>query len=76
MNAVIAFITIPVLVMLLIPFLSVKWKGVIIISSVILNAIISGYIAVQTLSGQTFDYVLSGSLVSGPIHLKIYAQGF
>jgi hydrogenase-4 component B len=73
MKAILVFIAISVLVIVLIPFLKVKWKGLILISGVVINAIISGYIAVQTLSGQTFEYIFPGSYVTGPIRLEIDA---
>jgi formate hydrogenlyase subunit 3/multisubunit Na+/H+ antiporter MnhD subunit len=71
--SVLVFITITLIAAILIPFLKVKWMGVVIISAIAINALFSGYFAVQTLCGNTFDIYLSGSLVTGPIHLKMDA---
>jgi len=73
MNAINAFIAITCLTILLIPFFKVKWKALVILVAVAINAIISGNISLQTLMGQTFSYTLAGSWVTGPVHLHIDA---
>jgi len=73
MNTVIAFIVIPIIIICLIPFLKVKWKAIIVITAIVVNAFISGYFAIQTLKGITFGFVFPGSLVTESIHLKIDA---
>ncbi len=56
-----------------IPFLTVKWKGIVTISVVILTAIISGFAGLNALLGNTMDFVLSGSIVTGEIPIRIDA---
>ncbi len=73
MNAVIIFIVVLVLTIFLVPFLNVKWKGIVLLTAIAINTMISGNIAILTLIGQTFDYALSGSWSTGPIHLHIDA---
>lgn len=73
MNLVKAFILIPFLGLLFFPFLRVKGKAVIIFSIVLLNAVVSGYFAVQSLLGNTFEFILPGSIITGNIPLRIDA---
>ncbi|HNW50063.1 MAG TPA: proton-conducting transporter membrane subunit [Prolixibacteraceae bacterium] len=69
----IAFLTLPVLVTIAIPFLKVKGKGIVAISVIFINSIISCYFAIQTLSGQVFDLSLPGNVVTGPIRIYLDA---
>jgi len=68
-----AFIIIPIIVILILPFLNVKWKGIILFAGLLLNAIISSYFGVQTLLGKTFEFILTGSFVTGLISLRLDA---
>ncbi|PIZ08157.1 MAG: hypothetical protein COY56_05270, partial [Flavobacteriaceae bacterium CG_4_10_14_0_8_um_filter_34_31] len=67
------YIAILILSLLVIPFLKVKWKGILTISSVILNAILSGYLALPTLLGEKLEFILSGTLITGEIPIRIDA---
>ncbi len=73
MNLVKAFIFIPFITILLIPFLRVKWKGIVLFTAIVLNAIISGYFAIISLNGQVTEFTLPGSIITTPIHLQIDA---
>jgi len=52
-----AFLILPMIAILLIPFFSVRMKGVVLFTVLLLNAMLSGYFAIQTLIGQTFRVV-------------------
>ena len=71
MNLIQVFLVIPFFVILLIPFLRVKGKGMVVFGAVVLNALLSGYLALQTLSGKFFEFAFPGSLVTGPVNLRI-----
>ena len=73
MNLIKAFLAIPVLVIFLIPFLNSKGKGLLLFTAIVLNAVISVYFASQTLGGQIFEFTFPGSLVTGPVNLRIDA---
>jgi len=73
MNLTNAFITVPVLAILIIPFLKVKGKGMVLFSAIVMNALLSGYLAFQPLSGQLLEFSFAGSLVTGPVNLRIDA---
>jgi len=73
MNLIKAFLAIPVLVILLIPFLQTKGKGLVVYAAIVLNAILSGYFAFQSLSGQFLEFTFPGSLVTGPVNIRIDA---
>ncbi len=73
MNLIIAFLLIPFAGLLLIPFLEVKWKGIATLILLTVNAVISGYFAVQSLRGDAISLILPGSYVTGPIPLRLDA---
>jgi len=73
MIEVIGFILISLLTMIAIPFLHLKWKGIVLFSAIVLNAVISSSFAIQTLGGQSFEFIFGGSIVSGLIPLRIDA---
>lgn len=73
MREVIAFILISLTTMIAIPFLHTRWKGIATFSAIALNAVISSFFAVQTLGGQSFEFIFGGSIVSGLIPLRIDA---
>jgi hydrogenase-4 component B len=73
MNVIKAFLAIAALTMLLIPFVKVKWKGIILFSAIVLNALISSSFSLPALTGQTFEFTFGGSLVTGPVNLLIDA---
>lgn len=73
MNLVITFLLIPIIGVILIPFFKVRGKGVVVLISVILNAVISGYIAVLSLMGQATNLSMPGSFITGAIPIRIDA---
>jgi len=73
MNFVIAFVLIPFIGMLLFPFLKVNGKGIAAFALLLVNALISGYFAVQNLTGEAISIILPGSFVTGIIPLRIDA---
>ena len=73
MNLVIAFILVPVAGMILIPFLKVNGKGIAAFALLTINALISGYFAVQSLLGDAISFSLPGSYVTGIIPIRIDA---
>jgi hydrogenase-4 component B len=73
MTLVISFILISILGVILIPFLKVKWKGIVALLTVSINAVISGYLAVLSLMGQTMNLNMPGSLITGNIPIRIDA---
>ena len=73
MNLINAFIAVPVLAILIIPFLKVKGKGIVLFAAIVVNALISGSLGLQTLGGQLFGFSFPGSLVTGPVNLRIDA---
>jgi hydrogenase-4 component B len=73
MNLIKVFLAIPVLTILIIPFLKVKGKGIVLFSAIVLNALLSGYFGLQTLAGQSLEFSFPGSLVTGPVNLRLDA---
>lgn len=73
MSLVSVFILIPVISVILIPFLGEKWNRTIVFSVILLNSLISGFFAVQTLMGQSYEFLLSGSYITSMIPLRIDA---
>ena len=71
MNIVWSYTLIPVIAICLIPFLKMKGKAIAVYSVISFIAILSGYLAIQVLSGQNFHITLPGSYVSGPVNLEI-----
>ncbi len=68
-----AFLVILLIALILIPFSTVKGKGIVVFTAILLNALLSSYYAVQTLLGTTFEFMLPGSLITGLIPLRIDA---
>jgi hydrogenase-4 component B len=73
MSLITLFALIPFAGMLLLPFLKVKWKGLLTLALLGINASISVYLAVLSLCGDSFSLTLPGSYVTGPIPLRIDA---
>jgi formate hydrogenlyase subunit 3/multisubunit Na+/H+ antiporter MnhD subunit len=73
MNLVAAFVLVPFAGMLLIPFLKVNGKGIVTFALLLVNALLSGYLAVQSLQGEVLEFILPGSFVTGDIPLRIDA---
>lgn len=63
--------------MMLIPFISVKWKGIVTVTAVVVFAILSSTIAVQAMNGEQIEYLFRGSLATGEIPVRVDAlSGF
>lgn len=73
MTIIDAFIVTIISAIFLIPFVKVYWKGLITISTVIIVTILSSSIAIDAMHGNEYIYFFKGSLVTGPITLKIDA---
>lgn len=73
MNLIKVILVLPVLVILLIPFFKTRGKGILCYAAIILNTLLSGYLAVQSLAGEMTEITLPGSLVTGPVNLRIDA---
>lgn len=67
------YMAILILSLLAIPFLKVKWKGIITLSLVIFNAILSGYLALPALLGENLEFIFQGSIVTGEIPIRMDA---
>ena len=61
------------LTLFFIPFLSASLKGIITLSVVILNAILSGVIVVPILLGENLELIFSGTPITGAIPIRIDA---
>lgn len=73
MYYVITYIAVLLTTFILIPFVKVRWKGILSISLVIISAIISGIIGVRALLGIPVDIILHGTYVTGDIPIRIDA---
>ncbi len=73
MNLIKAFLAVAILVILLIPFLKVKGKGIVLLTAIVLNALLSGSVALLALAGQFFEFTFQGSLITGPVNIRIDA---
>lgn len=69
------FLLIPLLSIFITPFLKGKRQGIFVLSVVIVNAILSSYFGIQTLMGQTYEVILPGSAITGPIPIRLDALG-
>jgi formate hydrogenlyase subunit 3/multisubunit Na+/H+ antiporter MnhD subunit len=52
---------------------STKWKGIITLTAIIVSCLISGSVAVNGLLGNTFETILSGTLLFGNVTVKVDA---
>ena len=73
MSLIQTYLSILVAALVTIPFLNTKWKGIITLTVVILNAILSGILAARALVGGQIEFILQGTLVTGDIPLRIDA---
>ena len=73
MTIITAFIVIILSAIVLIPFVSVQWKGMITVTTVTIIAILSSIIAFRALTGENSEYLYQGSLVTGIIPVRIDA---
>ena len=68
-----AFLAIIFLAVITIPFAGVKYKGMIVYLAIIVNVILSGYLAIQALTGQPFEVLFAGSSFTGTVALRMDA---
>ncbi len=73
MNLITIFLLIPLAGLLLLPFLKVKWKGVLTLTLLAINAAVSGIFAIDSLLGETTSFIYQGSYVTGSIPLRFDA---
>jgi hydrogenase-4 component B len=73
MTVIMAFTVIILSAIVLIPFVSVQWKGMITVTTVTAIAILSSIIAFRALAGENSEYLFQGSLVTGKIPVRIDA---
>ncbi len=73
MGIIYTYLIILLVTLVLIPFLSMKWKGILTLSIVILLAIMGGFVGLNALLGNTMEYIFSGTVVTGPIPIRIDA---
>lgn len=71
MAFVTTFILILFLSILAIPWVNVKWKGLITVAAVMIMAGISSIIAFRALKGVDFEYLMKGSLMIGEIPVRV-----
>lgn len=70
MNLILAYLTILLAALLLVPFLKVKWKGLLTVGVVIVNAVLSSVVAGNALIGKGLELTMTGTLVTGEIPLR------
>jgi formate hydrogenlyase subunit 3/multisubunit Na+/H+ antiporter MnhD subunit len=73
MTIIAAFILIILTAILLIPMVSVPWKGMIAVAAVLLVAAVTSVVAFEALNGSNYERIYEGSLVTGKIALKMDA---
>lgn len=73
MNIVWSFTLIPVIAICLILFLKLKGKAITMYTAVSLIAILTSFVAIKALLGETFNLALQGSFISGPVRLQVDA---
>ena len=73
MEIITALIVIILSAIVLIPFVSVKWKGIITVTTVTAIAILSSSEGIQALAGENSEYLFQGSLITGRIPVRIDA---
>ncbi len=73
MNQINVFLAITAITLVFLPFINVKWKGLVVFSGIVLNAVISTSGALSVLSGQSLELNLKGSLVTGDVRIMVDA---
>ena len=69
----VVFILTAIIAIILIPFVDTKWKGLLAIIAVSINAILSGIFAIKALTGTNTLISFPGSFVTGEIPVRIDA---
>ncbi len=70
METILGFISVNLFAFLLLAFIPVRWKGILTLIVVGINATLSSLLAMEALQ-QPLEYTFSGSVVSGPIPIRI-----
>ncbi|MFH1119867.1 MAG: proton-conducting transporter membrane subunit [Bacteroidota bacterium] len=73
MLLILAFFMISLAGILSVPFLKPGGKGVVVVTVILLNAVITGYFAVYTLMGTSFSFSFPGSYITGVIPVRMDA---
>ena len=73
MSIALAFILLPVLVIIAVPFLPTGMRGAAFFVALLLNVVLSSVVAVNVLVGNPVELLFSGSLVTGTIPIRIDA---
>lgn len=77
MGIITAFILTVFLAIMLVPFMSVKWKGIVTVVAVVIIAALSSIVAINGLAGKQIEYLFRGSVVTGEIPVRLDAlSGF
>ncbi len=63
MSPITVFVLIPFAGMVLLPFLRMKWKGILTLALLAINVVISSYLAVGSLCGESNSLILRGVMV-------------
>ena len=67
MSVIAAFILTIIVSLMVIPFMGVRWKGLLTLTAVCVLAILSSIPAIEALSGISTEIIFSGSSVTGEI---------
>jgi len=74
MSLVLAFLLIPILVLFATPFLSVKTRGIVFFLAILVNASLSGFVALNALVGNPIEIIFGGNFATtGSIPVRIDA---
>jgi formate hydrogenlyase subunit 3/multisubunit Na+/H+ antiporter MnhD subunit len=73
MILIIGFVLISLFTIIAIPFTNNKWKAILVFAALSINVILSSYFAIQTLGGQSFEFIFGGSIITGLIPVRIDA---
>lgn len=71
MGVITAFILTVFLAIVLVPFMSVKWKGIVTVVAVVIIAALSSIVAIDGLAGERIEYLFHGSVVTGDIPIRL-----
>ena len=73
MNQINVFLAIFAFTLISLPFLNVNWKGIVVFTGIVLNAILSTSFVISALFGQPLELMLKGSLVFGEVRIFVDA---
>jgi len=67
------YITVFIIAVLVIPFLTVKWKGFATVLAVLIITALTSILALNVLLGESLEIIFKGTLATGPIAIRIDA---